>query len=298
MHRVLLIDDTESLHRPIKNALVMDGIEVYDAYDGTTGIHQAKAVLPDLILLDIKMPGIDGYEVCQELIRDPETAKIPIIFVSGMGEAEDRVRGLDLGAADFISKPFNVEELRARVRTHLRNKAALDQETWRAVHDGLTGIWSRSYFDERFMSEIAMSQRHGTPLSLIMVDVDHFKEINDTHGHAVGDAVLRGLAELIDANRRLEDVACRYGGEEFVIICRGVRSWQARVLAERLRSRIALQLFTTPKGALRITCSFGVAGGCGSESMLSAADGALYRAKSGGRNCVVENVEEEVSNID
>jgi len=135
-------------------------------------------------------------------------------------------------------------------------------------------------------------------LSIIMMDVDHFKSINDTHGHAAGDATLRALAEIIETTRRREDIACRYGGEEFAIICRGIHSWQACVLAERLRTKIALQIIPTSDRALRITCSFGVAGGTGSDQIIAKADHALYRAKHGGRNCVVEFTQDPADSVD
>lgn len=294
MQRVLLIDDTEALHRPIKCALTIDGIDVYSAFDGISGICQAQILQPDLILLDVVMPGLNGYEVCERLSKMSETSRIPVIFVSSIGEPVDRVRGLDLGATDFIRKPFDVDELRARVRRHLRHKATLDQASWTAMHDGLTGIWSRSYFNERYESEIALSRRHHSPLSLVMIDVDHFKKINDSLGHATGDTVLRCLAETIDACRRIEDVACRYGGEEFVVICPGVESRHACVLAERIRKMVASRSFSLPMAELQLTCSCGVAGGIGKNDILQAADQALYRAKHAGRNCVVESVEEEV----
>ncbi len=289
MPRILLIDDTEALHRPISRALTLDGIEVHSALNGTTGIQLARELLPDLILLDVLMPDLNGYDVCQKLSEHPETARIPVIFLSGIQDMPGRIRGLDLGAADFIAKPFNVEELRARVRVHLRNKASLDKEFWRAMHDGLTGVWSRRYFDERFLAEIAMSQRNLTPLSLILMDVDRFKSINDAYGHIVGDEILRHVGHMLDENRRKNEAVCRYGGEEFAILCPMVNAQQATALAERLRTKIAEQHFFTRAGGMKITCSFGVAGGIGSEHLLIIADRALYDAKDRGRNVVVEH---------
>jgi diguanylate cyclase (GGDEF)-like protein len=293
---VLLIDDSPALHALVKVALAADGLEVHGALNGVEGVAAAKQLFPDMILLDLEMPGPDGFEVCEMLASLPETLRIPVIFLSAASEPDLRARGLNAGASDFISKPFHADELRARVRVALRYKALLEMEARRGMHDGLTGLWNRKYLDERLAAELKSSHRHGRPLACIMFDLDHFKALNDVHGHATGDAALRALGELLQATGREEDVACRYGGEEFVVLCPNVDAEGATVLAERLRELIAKMPIPTAAGSsptppevkpLHITASFGVADRLAGDDLLSAADAALYRAKRQGRNRVV-----------
>jgi diguanylate cyclase (GGDEF)-like protein len=293
---VLLIDDSPALQALVKVALAADNLDVHGALNGVEGVEAAKRLAPDLILLDLEMPGPDGFEVCEMLASQPETIRIPVIFLSATSEPDLRARGLNAGACDFISKPFHGDELRARVRVALRYKALLEMESRRGMHDGLTGLWNRKYLDQRLIAELKSSQRHGHPLSCIMFDLDHFKALNDAHGHATGDAALRLIGELLPATARAEDVNCRYGGEEFAVLCPGVDADGAAALAERLRELIAQTPIPIAISAgeapslskpLHITASFGVADRSAGDDLLSAADAALYRAKRQGRNRVV-----------
>ncbi|HEX8342652.1 MAG TPA: diguanylate cyclase [Tepidisphaeraceae bacterium] len=281
--RVLLIDDTPALHRLVAAALEIDGIDLLSAYDGTSGIHAAKMHKPDVVLLDVSMPGLSGFEVCELLLVQPETAQIPVMFLSASANPDDRVRGLMYGASDYLTKPFYADELRARVRVALRYKALLELESRRAFRDGLTGLWNRAYLDHRLAADSAASARHGWPLSCVMIDIDHFKNINDTYGHSFGDDTLRAVADRINLASRCDDVPCRYGGEEFVVLCPGVGAADAARLAERIRTSVS----GTPLLAdVRVTCSLGVADGSPDEGLLAAADRALYRAKHAGRDRV------------
>ena len=178
-------------------------------------LRVARDTVPDLILLDIDLEDLDGFEILAQLKADPVTHDIAVIFVSASNETMDRVRGLDLGAVDFVGKPFDVTELRARVRSALRMQRLLRMLSQRAQIDGLTGLWNRAYLDDRLRKEVAGALRHGTPLSLILCDLDRFKNLNDTHGHPFGDEVLERAAGILGSGRGL-DVACRYGGEEFL----------------------------------------------------------------------------------
>jgi diguanylate cyclase (GGDEF)-like protein len=291
--RVLLIDDAPALHRVVAAQLRVDGIETLSAFDGTEGIHTAKTTRPDVILLDVGMPGLNGFEVCELLKVQPETAHIPVMFLSGANEPSDRVRGLQLGASDYLAKPFDGDELRARVRVSLRYRALLELESRRAFRDGLTGHWNRAYLNHRLASDSAASLRHGWPLSCVMLDLDFFKTINDAYGHSVGDEALRAVSDLINGVCRKEDIACRYGGEEFVILCPGVGASDAAAMAEQLRVAIAGVNVPSPEGVVRLTCSFGVADRVYDEALLQAADRALYHAKRTGRNrvCVADTIE-------
>ncbi|HEX8911201.1 MAG TPA: diguanylate cyclase [Humisphaera sp.] len=288
-HRILIIDDSPVIHALVRAELSAEGIEVLGARDGQSGIMAAREHRPDLILLDVTMPGMDGYEVCELLQVQPETALTPVIFLSGTSTPQDRVRGLERGASDYMAKPFTGAELRARVRVSMRHKARLEMASRRAMRDGMTGLWNRAYLDDRLAAESAAADRHARPLSCLMVDVDHFKSINDRHGHPFGDEVIRRVAEALSAACRREDVACRYGGEEFAVLCPGVPASGAEVLGERVRREVEGLALDGPDGAVRVTASIGVAerrAGTPPTDLVSAADAALYDAKRGGRNRV------------
>jgi two-component system cell cycle response regulator len=289
-HRVLLIDDSTAVRQLIAAELAADGLEVHTAADGPGGLILAREIRPDVILLDVQMPGMDGLEVCDLLQVQPETAAVPIIFLSGTADAADRARGLNQGAADYIAKPCDAEELRARVRVSLRYRKLLEMENRRAMRDGMTGLWNRAYMDERVGSEVAAAARHGFRLSCVMLDIDHFKAVNDRHGHPFGDQAIRAVAAVLERECRREDVPCRYGGEEFLVLCPGVDSDGAALLAERLRARVAEVRLTGADGRdVAFTCSFGTAdlrAGGDVRQLVGDADAALYVAKRAGRNRV------------
>jgi two-component system cell cycle response regulator len=289
-HRVLLIDDSAVVRQLIAAELAADGLEVHCAADGPAGLELARLIRPDVVLLDVHMPGMDGPEVCDLLQIQPETAAVPIIFLSSSAEAADRVRGLNQGAADYIGKPCDGEELRARVRVSLRYRKLLEMESRRAMRDGMTGLWNRAYLDERAGSEVAAAARHGSRLGCVMLDLDHFKAINDRHGHPFGDQAIRAVAAVLERECRREDVPCRYGGEEFLVLCPGVNADGAALLAERLRAAMAGVRLTGLDGRdVAFTCSFGVADllpGGDVRQLVGDADAALYAAKRAGRNRV------------
>ena len=286
--RLLIIDDDKSLHALVRAELEPEGFLVFSASNGLDGVRVATEIRPDIILLDVSMPEIDGYEVCELLRVQEATVNIPVIFLSATADPAERARGLNAGAADFITKPFFGDELRARVRVSLRYKFLLALEANRAMRDGMTGCWNRAYFEERLRAETAAVNRHRYPLSCVMLDIDRFKSINDTHGHPFGDKVICAVVEVLNLACRNEDVVCRYGGEEFVILCPHVAAEGAMILAERIRAAVARQCFETSGESVAVTCSIGVADdthGLGME-LVKASDAALYRAKRSGRNRV------------
>lgn len=252
--------------------------------------------LPDLILLDIQMPGVDGYEVCRRLKEDPRTDGIVVIFVTARDTASDEERGLKLGAVDYISKPISPAIVRARVDTHMNLKRKTDMLERFALLDGLTGIHNRRYFDEQLEKELARNLRTDHPLSVIMMDIDHFKEFNDHYGHGAGDKCLEKVARALSgALSRPGDTLCRYGGEEFVALLPDSDADGARVVADRLRKAVeALSITHEYSGAHRVvTLSLGIAAiepagqqKSGAEALLTRADEALYTAKRAGRNRV------------
>ncbi len=289
--RVLAIDDSDLVHRLLRARLRHERIDLQSVRTAADGLRVARETVPDLILLDIDLDDSDGFEVLAQLKADPATHDIAVIFVSASNETMDRVRGLDLGAVDFVGKPFDVTELRARVRSALRMQRLLRMLSQRAQLDGLTGLWNRAYLDDRLRKEVAGALRHGTPLSLILCDLDRFKSLNDTFGHPFGDEVLERAAAIL-VGGRAQDVACRYGGEEFAVIVPAAHADEAAGVAERHRSRIE-QVTWNERPSVRISASFGVADLSGldgdptPEKLVAAADAALYVAKTSGRNRVV-----------
>jgi two-component system, cell cycle response regulator len=285
---LLVIDDSPDLHALIRVRLAKEPVTVLSATDPESGIATARTCDPDLILLDVDMPGRDGFSVCAELKSHPETRDVPIIFLSGAATTTDKIRGLDLGAVDYIAKPFDAAELRARVRATLRTRELMSLLSKKAMIDGLTGLWNRRYLDAQTVVEHSTSRRTGEPLSCIMADVDHFKLINDQYGHGFGDEVLRRIGQILTEHARPQDVCCRYGGEEFAILMPGTSLEIAAVVAERLREAVESLVFYYCDKPVKVTCSFGVAQLRDKvpPTILELADEALYQAKSGGRNRV------------
>ncbi len=295
MQTILVIDDSPEIHALLDVRLRPEALRVEHATSPVQGLAMAAALQPDLILLDVEMPEMGGFEVCTRLKENPATSSLPIIFLTGADSVDTKVRGFDLGAVDYVTKPFDPAELRARVRAALRTKRLHDMLSARAQLDGLTGLWNRGYFNQRLADEMLAVRRYGRSLSLVMIDVDHFKRLNDGYGHPFGDMVLQRIGETLTAHSRATDAACRYGGEELAIILTETPREGAMVLAERLREAIeAIEL--RPKGKpVVVTASLGVidAASLGEASsrtvqaLLAGADAALYRAKEGGRNRVV-----------
>lgn len=287
---VLIVDDSKDVHRLLKARLRQEDLDFASAETGADGVQLAVQRQPALILLDLDMPNMDGYEVLRALKDSKLTRDIPVIILSGMQGAHDKVTAFDLGAIDYVTKPFDLAELRARVRSSLRLNQLVRMLAQRAQIDGLTGLWNRAFFDRRWGEEYSRSVRSGHPLSLALVDVDHFKSINDTFGHPAGDAVLMGLAKLLIRELRSSDVACRYGGEEFVIIMPDTPPDAAHQTCERLR--VALEAVVWPRHPERkVTMSIGVGGSAqvpqvSAERWIEMVDQSLYAGKRGGRNRV------------
>ena len=295
---ILVVDDEPANIQALGN-LLKDEYRIQVANSGEKAIaiiQDRNQQLPDLILLDIQMPGVDGYEVCRRLKQDPTTDGIVVIFVTARDATSDEEYGLKLGAVDYISKPISPAIVRARVDTHMNLKRKTDMLERFALLDGLTGIHNRRYFDEQLEKEIARNLREDYALAVIMMDIDHFKEFNDHYGHAAGDTCLQKVARtLSDTLSRPGDTLCRYGGEEFVALLPDSDADGARVVAERLREAVEAQSISHEYSTTSpvVTLSLGVA--CvepageqksGAESLLKRADEALYAAKRAGRNRV------------
>ena len=287
-NKILVIDDSPDIHTLVKVRLGKEQLVIRCASDGVSGLAEAREFKPDMILLDVDMPERDGFAVCADLKADSMTRDIPIVFLSAATSTKDKIRGLELGATDYVTKPFDPAELQARVRASLRTSELVDLLSKKAMIDGLTGLWNRTYLDAHVTIELSAARRSDQPLSCIMADVDCFKSINDTYGHSFGDDVLRSIASSFIKNCRVEDIVCRYGGEEFTILLPNTALAKAAKLAEHLRLAIESQPFFYRTDPVSVTCSFGVANLRASipPSILELADQALYCAKHSGRNCV------------
>jgi len=292
--RVLIVDDERSNINILGNLLVPE-FDVLVATDGPTALARAAGELrPDLILLDVIMPGMDGHEVCRRLKQDPETHDIPVIFISAMSEEEDEALGLQIGAVDYVTKPFAPAILTMRIRTHVELKRLRDHWQRLSTIDGLTQVANRRAFDDALAGAWRCAIRQQQPLALVMVDVDHFKAYNDHHGHAAGDQCLKTIAGLMSRQaKRACDLVARYGGEEFVCLMPGVEIDGARLIAQRMCDAVRAHgmAHDHPSVAGKVSVSLGVAAVMPSPedspaALLAQADQRLYEAKRAGRNRV------------
>ncbi len=292
--RVLVVDDQPTNVQALYQALQPDH-QVLVATNGEQALQLCRDKSPDLVLLDIVMPGIDGFEVCRRLKAESGTHDIPVIFVTGHSDEAAETRGLDAGAVDFITKPINVAVVRARVRTHLTLKRQSDLLRELAFIDGLTGLHNRRSFDERLQAEWQRAMRQQQPLALILADIDQFKAYNDHHGHQAGDDALRRVAQQIGALLgRPADLAARYGGEEFACLLPETDAAGALEVARRIEQ--AVRALAIPHGqsavAAVVTLSLGTAAlvpraGNDASLLVAAADRQLYEAKRQGRGCAL-----------
>lgn len=284
---VLIVDDVPTNVQALA-LLLKEEYVIKVATGGARALELASQdPIPDLILLDVQMPEMNGYDVLKLLKQESTTADIPIIFVTGKDAVEDEEYGLELGAVDYIAKPIRPSIVKARVKTHITLKRQHDQLVGMATHDQLTGLYNRHFLNDILGKKVSEAKRHGYALSVVIVDIDHFKNVNDTFGHLTGDMILKAVAKVLEGNARKEDVAARFGGEEFVIVLDSCTSHDALVKAEKLRSQIE----ALHPESVSVTASFGVAqlesDVLRYEDLLKNADTALYIAKEEGRNRVI-----------
>ena len=289
----LVIDDSVDVHRLLAARLKQEELELVCTANPREGLALAAANPPAVILLDLDMPEMDGFEVLRALKDGAATQNIPVIIVSGMAGMQDKITAFELGAIDYVVKPFEFTELRVRLRSALRVHRLLAMLATRAQLDGLTGLWNRAYFDQRLSEEVSKSGRHGRPFSIAIADADHFKSINDTFGHPAGDAVLQGIAKILRRECRMSDIVCRYGGEEFVVLMPDTSPADAAAVCERIRQNVE-QTTWSRHPERKVTISMGVAGVEGANDQpasawLEAADRNLYISKRSGRNKVTSS---------
>ena len=296
---ILVAEDSLLIRTVLTEHLATGGYRVIEAVDGEEAVETCQRERPDMVLLDVEMPRLDGYGVLARLQEDPHLAEIPVVFVTSRVTATDLVEGLRLGAHDYLRKPFEPSELLARVAAALRVKALQDELRVRnaelelmARTDALTGLYNRRHLEEHLGSHASLAYRHGASLAVLVSDVDRFKRVNDEHGHAAGDAVLRVVAGRLRDGIRREDLAGRWGGEEFLIVAPHTDLDAATVLGERVRAAVADTPIPLPGGAaLSVTISVGCASGADLawEDLVRRADNALYQAKASGRNRVASD---------
>lgn len=316
MNDILIVDDNPDNLTILREILSEKEYRVRPALSGEIALKAIQTGMPDLILLDVIMPGMSGFEVCSTLKSDPQTMDVPIIFISALSETEDKVKGFQAGGVDFISKPFNAAEVVARVQTHLtlrkmhlqllaeieerkRTEIALEkanEELERlASMDGLTQIANRRQFDSFLQKEWKRLRRDKAPLSLILCDIDFFKRYNDTYGHIAGDKCLKEVAQGISkAVKRPADLVARYGGEEFAVILTNTDLEGAFQVAEEIQDEISKLKIPHEQSDVSqfVSLSMGVSsiipdGSSESEAFVDGVDKYLYQAKETGRNKIV-----------
>lgn len=312
--RILVVDDHPDNVEIINVRLSSRGYLIETATNGEEALHQVKDNPPDLILLDVMMPLMDGYEVSRRIKNDPDLPFIPIILVTARDSTQDKVDGLDAGADDYLTKPVNFPELEARVRSMLRIKRLqdeLDQKNRElefankrlrklSITDGLTELFNHRHIHELLHEEFERTKRSGEPMAVVMMDLDRFKQVNDTYGHPTGDVILYETANILRQTVREIDMVGRYGGEEFVTILPGADEQAAHQFAERVRQAVADHVYRDEANEVRMTVSGGVAsfpseGIEHPDLLIKRADEALYAAKQGGRDRIIRATELDAS---
>lgn len=299
---ILVVDDSPSIRSQIRG--VLQRVEGFDEFiEAGDGLQAFKLMVdrqPDLVVCDLIMPVFDGLKFLALRATRPELANIPVIMLTAEGDANRKVEVFDQGASDYVTKPFNDRELLARVRVHYRLKVLQDElrEANKRLEsladtDGLTGLFNRRYFDNLLMRELQRTERYKTPLGLVLLDIDHFKYVNDTFGHSMGDEVLRNVSRIVTSSVRVTDCAARYGGEEIAIVFTQTTAQGVSEVTERLRQRLADFTHRYQDSTVQRTASFGVSVCDGRavtpnpKEFVDRADRALYRAKRTGRNRIV-----------
>lgn len=298
--RILVVDDNRDNIEIIATRLRYRGYDMVEASDGTEALQKVRETSPDLILLDVMLPDIDGYEISRRIKNDDALPFIPIILVTARDSTQDKVAGLDAGADDYLTKPINFPELEARVRSMLRIKRLQDEleeknrELERlSISDGLTGLFNHRHIHGLLQEEFERAERSGDKVSVAMFDLDRFKSVNDTYGHQAGDRVLVQMSEILRETAREIDRLGRYGGEEFMVLLPETDIDDAAVFVERVRREVARRPFDVGRDEpLRMTISAGVATYPfprieTPETLVRLADEALYAAKAGGRDRII-----------
>jgi diguanylate cyclase (GGDEF)-like protein len=295
---VLVVEDDREIRDMVTMMVKSMGYAVVTAANGKDAFVRLREQSVDIVLLDLMMPEMDGFEFCQKVREDPTLRDLHIIITSARDALEDKVRGLELGAADYLTKPFSLTELQARIKVGERIvryqktlQAQQNQLEHLAREDALTSLANRRRFEERAREELLRAGRYQHALSVLLADLDHFKAINDTYGHSCGDAVLKEVGQTFSRHCRSSDLCARYGGEEFAILLPETQLLEAQLVAERLCAAVRKLTFPHGSGEIHVTASFGIVSVDTSnpqalEELMEQVDQALYTAKRNGRNRV------------
>jgi len=301
---VLLVEDSAAIRALVRRMLVAGGHTVVEAARGADALAACREQQPDVVLLDVEMPEMSGWDVLAAMKADPALSDVPVVFLTGRSDTADMVDGLRLGAHDYLRKPCEPTELLARVQAAARVKRLQDELRQRNQEldlisrtDVLTGLRNRRHVEEYLARLVSLARRHAEPIAVLIVDIDHFKSVNDRHGHDAGDAVLREVAGRMLDSVRLEDMIGRWGGEEFLVVLPNTAAQGAAELAERLRQVVADEPCQVPDGgAVSVTISLGCAASVidDAATLVRSADAALYEAKESGRDRVVVAASDEL----
>jgi len=287
--KIFIVEDNKKDAAFLQAILEKAGYAVINAPDGKTAFEMLEKYQPDIIILDLLLPDIDGFEICKRLRSEERFLSIPILFLTSSVNLDNKLLGLQLGAADFLDKGCDKRELLLRLKNLLRYKKQYDEIVRLSVVDSLTHVYNRRYFQHRLMDEFERGRRYAREFCCVIVDVDNFKIINDTFGHPVGDDVLRHIAAILRRNIRAADVLCRYGGDEFGLLLPETNFPGAFVIVERVRSIVEKTKFSKTDNSTKVSLSFGMSsliegGALGMDELVTQADVALYQAKRAGRN--------------
>jgi two-component system, cell cycle response regulator len=302
---VLLVEDSAAIRALVRRMLVAGGHTVVEAAGGAAALAACHEHQPDVVLLDVEMPEMSGWDVLAAIKADPDLSDVPVVFLTGRSDTADMVDGLRLGAHDYLRKPCEPAELLARVQAAARVKRLQDELRQRNEEldrvsrtDALTGLHNRRHVEEYLSRLVSLARRNAEPIAVLIIDIDHFKSVNDGHGHDAGDAVLREVAQRMVRCVRLEDMVGRWGGEEFLVVLPNTAAQGAAELAERLRKVVADEPCRLPDGgAMQVTISLGCAASVLDDAgtLVRSADAAMYEAKESGRNRVVVATSDELS---
>jgi diguanylate cyclase (GGDEF)-like protein len=291
--KILVVDDDDETARLVRRWYEDRSVQILEARNGEEGIRKAFEEKPDIILMDVMMPRINGIEASRQLKADPATSGIPVILLSARREPQTKREGFDAGIDQYVEKPFDLDEMDARIRSMIEKRKTYLRLEEEATVDVKTGLANYRVFYTRLRDEWERSERYKLQLSVVMFDLDDFKRVNDSVGHPAGDRVLREFGMLVSGGARGTDLAARYGGEEFAMILPHTDRQRAERVAERVRAAVAEFRFLEPEHTLPVTVSAGVATFdaetdiASAEQLVAAADRALYAAKKAGKNRVV-----------
>ena len=279
---LLIADDSMPLHKLVRTQLEPDALSCHSVYDGEAVISTAASLQPDLILLDVDMPRLDGFEVCRRLKANPLTGDIPVIFLTADAMLNDSVKGFNCGAIDYIAKPFRPEDLKARVHSALRAKRLSGQAR---MTDGVSGLWNRAYFDVQLMSQLSLSRRLKRPLCCVAAEIEPSPSTDAKNKKAMENEIFRAAGDVFRGHCRIEDIVCRLEGGKFALLLTATDRRAAAHMAERLLRELEKQFQSYGEG---VTCSLGVADTLGGGDIMlhHRADAAALQARQVGRNCV------------